>query len=618
MRKYPRIHAVLVLAFALPVSAAMAAGQDAEEFSFAEGLFVHKDYRSAVEEFAAFVKKFPKSELVAAASYRIGECHMRLADHKAAATAFDRALKTYPAAKGSALGAYNLGRARRHLKLTEAALAAFTTATAKGTGQVREEALVGTGECLVDLKRLDEAAKSYTTLLESFPKSKHRPAALFSLGWLNSKLNRHDQAVKAFTTLLREFPKHESAPKAGLALSDAYAALGQFDKSAEALKTVSGAAEMAQDVMLRKAWNEFKSGSKAKAAKSFAAFADAFPKNVQAPSARFNAGIACFDTADYGTALKHFSLLLKDFPKATEAGLGRYWAGLCLFNLSKYAETCAMLKPLVGKEKSMDAAKRDVFDCVYAQALAKTGKHPEAIAQLRAFLKRAPKSKQARTAAYALAQSLQHMGDLKGAVSALQALLADLPDGPLRHNALFAAGEYLFRLKQPKAALPHLEELVKAEPRNPKALYRLAWTYFELERFKDAQGRFAALPELSNTFRNEALFLSGRAAEKLGKKDQAITAYKRLIAAAPVAAFTEKAMARLAFLYAPKEAEQNLVLYEKQFPKGEHLAEIRLKVAETRFSAGDTDGAATLYGLLLKQPTTPLLTTSAVYGAAWC
>ena len=612
-------HTILIRLACCSLACALAlADRETDEFNFAEGLFVHRDYRSAVEEFQAFLKAFPKSTQAALARYRIGECYLRLDDHEKAVAAFEAALQAHPDAKEAPLGSYNLARSRLRLKQTDKALEAFRTAAEKGTGQVREEALVGAGECLIDLKQYKEAAETYTALIGEFPKTKHRPAALFSLGWTRSKLEQHKEAVDAFSTLVREFPEHETVAKAKLALSDAYVALGEHAKSAEVLQGLAGAGDVAQDVMLRQAWNQFKSGDKKAAAQTFATFATSFPTNAQAASARFNAGIAAFDTADYPGAAQHFEHVLRDCPKAPECVEARYWRGLCLFKLAQHAEAEKTLKPLIDDPNGLSPDKRELLECIYGQALAKTDQHANAIAQFRQFLERAPDSQHAPTATYALAQSLHQTEQLQEATAVLEKLLVKLPDSPLRQNALFAAGEYLYRLKASERALPYLEELVKRDANAPNPLYRLAWVYHDLQRFEEACARFGTLAELASPFKNEAQFMCGRAAEQLKQTERAVTAYERLTAAETTDPFVEKAIYHLAFLYEGDKAEQNLARYQKRFPKGKYTDQVRLRMAESTFAGGDTDRAAALYQQLLDAGASPAITAAANYGSGWC
>jgi len=177
-----------------------------DQFNFATGLFITKDYESAVEEFETFLKRFPDSDKRAQAAYRIAEAWLRAGEREKAITAYESALKGFPKATEAPLGHYNLGRSRLALKECEKALTAFRAALAGGDAKTKEEATVGAAECCVQLEKYREAVTLYSDFQKTFPKSAHRASMMFSHGWALFALGEHKDAIGVFEVFLREFP----------------------------------------------------------------------------------------------------------------------------------------------------------------------------------------------------------------------------------------------------------------------------------------------------------------------------------------------------------------------------------------------------------------------------
>lgn len=606
---------LLTLLVAAPVCSRGDAADD--QFNFAEGLFIHRDYGSALEEYQTLLRQHPAAAKAPTALFRLGECHFRLEDYAKAATAFEAALAKHPKVKEAALGNYNLARSYVKLKDNKQAAAAFQKAIEIGNDEVREEAMIGRGECLIKLKTLGEAAELYAQFLKDFPKSKHRPEVLFSRGWTLANSNQHQAAVAPLTELIGKYPDFELAAKAKLALSDAYTALEQYEKSADILNLLLKGDRQGEEALLRLAWTMFKSGDKAGAAKTFVEFADKYSKSKQAPAALYNAGIAHYDRGQFPNAIAVFQRLLAEHAKTPEAAELLVWLGLSYFEEGQHQQAAAVLGKLVAGDK-LDAQRRPSAVYAYAEALAAAGKSREALEWFQELIAKYPKSKYIENAWYSKGTTQEKAGDLAAATATLKEFLAKFPESRLRPHAVFALGEYLYRLGKKNDALPYLQELAKAKEPTAQVLYRLAWTHFELDATAESLQRFRQLAEQKTPFRHEALYMTGRAAEKLEQQPAAVAAYEALTGQPANDKFTEKAFFRLGHLYANDKAVPNLEAYLERFKGGEYGPALRLKVAENYFAQENVAQAKAHYLTLLKLKLTPDLASAAHYGLGWC
>ena len=592
-----------------------------DQFDFAQGLFIHRDYQSAIEEFKRLVAGFPKTARAATASFRIAEAHGRLKQFEAAETAYVEALKRYPDAEEAPLGSYNLGRVRLELSKTEPALAAFEGAAAKGKDELRQEALIGAAECQVQLSRLQEAVTTYSVLLKEFPKGKHRADVLFSSGWALASLGRHKEAVPRYVELIKAFPEYHALGKARLALSDCYTAMGSFDEAAATLDRLSGDASLAADVLLRRAWNRFRAGDKQEAAAAFTRFVDEFPKSPLAGSACFNAGVALFELKEFEEAVTMFERVLtaqETGGQAVDRREARYWRGLCLFNLGKYAEVLGCLQPLIAKPEDLAGEKRVTLTYTYAQALAKTGRVADAIESYEGLVRDGGGGAHAPGVLYCLATAYERAGKLEQAVATLGRLQKRFPDSSYRDQALFAMGEYLFRLEQFDRAETVLGELAARGEESDRLLYRLAWVEHKQGKFGKSAERFLQLAGMSTDFAQEALYMAARSKEEAGQKKEAIGLYERVAQAQASSPFTGKSLYRLGFLYDTEKAAANLKRYAALQPERSRLVELTLRLAENAYDSGDVDGAARHYAQLLGGELPKDKAALVSYGMAWC
>lgn len=605
-----------VLAAALPVARGDA---EADHFNFAQGLFVQRDYRSAREEYAAFLDKYPASLKRPEAHYRLAECLFRMEKHKDAATAYKAALAAGLKGGQAGLAWYNLGRAHVALKQAQEAAAAFQRAMQEGEGAVREEATIGAGEQLIELKRGKEAGTILRGFLASYPQSARRPDVLSSLAWVESTLGNHAAAVDVCRSLLKEFPDSKHATRTRLVLSDSLTALEQYEKAAEVLAALAADKDVARDVALRQAWNSFKRGQHEEAAGRFLAYAKQYPDDPSANSALYNAGVAHFESEHFDRAAPVFRQLLERETTPAGRNEANYWLGMSYHHLGRYADALKALEPLAAQSETMDAARQHRLFFAMGQALAATGKHDAAIRFFDRLVKTAPDSEPALRARYAKAIEQEALKDLDGAIATMQQLLQqEVPDA-LARDARFALAEYLYRQGRAAQARPHLEQLRAAQTKpSPRLLYRLAWTYYDLKDYAKAAAALEDLSGRDSPYRREAVYMLGRCHESRDAPAEAIAVYQKLAKEPDSDPFIARSLYRLGCLQGTTESAAVLEQYRKRFPGGENLLPLELRVAEQILAQGDTKAAMQRFSALAQQELPADLRGDVDYGLAWC
>ena len=113
-----------------------------------------------------------------------------------------------------------------------------------------------------------------------------------------------------------------------------------------------------EDRAFEAAYEMYKSGSYANAAKAYQDFIKTFSGSSRVPDANYWLGKAQFALKDYKQALATYQKLLKDFPEAPKAADAMYGISGCLKGLKKPIAARKSLKQLVAKYPASEAAAK--------------------------------------------------------------------------------------------------------------------------------------------------------------------------------------------------------------------------------------------------------------------
>lgn len=607
---------LLVLLTSLLVALSAAADSAADkQFDFAQGAYIQQDYLTAIEEFTAFLKRYPDDDKAPHARLRLARSHLRLEQYEEAVDAYKAALKHHPQHDEAPQAHFDLARAYTALARTEEALPHYAAAVEEGQGELRQEAMIGRGECLTSLEQLAPALTVYEAFLKAYPSSAHVPGVLFTTAWIQHQLGDHRPAMTRLQRLLDTYPDYPQLDKARLLLSDASSAAGDYDGAAAALKELLGDETQGAAATLRLGWTVYRQGDKQEAARIFADFAKRYPRHEQAPSALYNAAVALYETRLFSEAAATCAQLRQAYPQTPSARDSRLWQGLSLFEAKHYEETITVLAPLLD---SSDLPTDQAASAHYAVAAARDALgHEQASEAYRQLLDRYPASAYAANATYSLARLVGETGDRDTASALLRDLLAKDPPQQLADLAHFALGEHLFFLEQYEEALTQLTACQLSGDDAHKVQLRLGWTQFRLQQHEEAQATFERLAGQSSPLAAEAAYMAGRAAEEAGELDQARRHYLQL-ADNGEGTYAEKAHYALVFLLAGDEARQRIESYLKHFPNGQHETDLLLKLAELELADNQIEAAATRYRQLAQRDLDDMQRRTVHYGLGWC
>jgi TolA-binding protein len=610
------LQARFILAVLLTATLAFA-DKASDQFDFAEGLFIEKDYDSAREEYQLYREKYATGERAAESLFRIGECWFRVGQYAKALKIYGEAVSKHPQSPLAPLAHYNMARAHTAANDFKAAAKSFEAAADAPKSMVREEAMIGQGESLIKSGDRKGAAALYMRFVSEFPDSPQAPRAAFSQAWLLLNAGDAAGAESAARKLLQKYPKHTDPERTKLLLCDALTAQGKFADAETVLKELASVDKVKEEAALRLAWTRFRAGDKAAAAKAFTSFADQYPKSKLVPTARYNAGTAFYELKNYPAAITQFKILGDKHPEAPESKAMRYWLALAQLDAGDAKAALPVFTALQAEQNPANRAAAVLFHL--GRTHATLGNQPAAATAYRQLLKDHPQSEFAPRARYGLGTSLAAGGDTDAALTELKAALAAAKDGPLAASARFALAEYQYRAGRPAEAVNLLTKDATAADAEPKVLYRLAWAHYDLEQFKEAEALFVRLADGKSDFTIEAAYLTGRCRELTDRTQLAIDTYRPLSVNQSSPEFSEKAFYRLAEILPVADAFNLPKDYAKAFPQGTGLKfPIKLRIAERCFAENRTEAATLLYTELSKSELQPDQAAAVWYGLAWC
>ncbi len=228
------------------------------------------------------------------------------------------------------------------------------------------------------------------------------------------------------------------------------------------------------------------------AAKEYAAFLAAYPKDARVPSARMGLAFCRYHLGDYDQAagLLAEALKSKDLERRDDA---LAVLGHCELVLRRYARALAALDELVArhpKSPHLEAASLN-----RAQALYFAGQAGKADAACREFLKRYPQSASRDTAEYFLGLSLLAQGRADDAAETARRLLEQHPKSVHRAPAMLLIGRALEARGRLPDAAEQFQKVIRQgnDEQQAEARYSLGVVLYKARNYPPAVEQFQAV-----------------------------------------------------------------------------------------------------------------------------
>jgi len=320
------------------------------------------------------------------------------------------------------------------------------------------------GACQLHLKKYEDAAKTYRTLIAKYPKFKSLDAARYNLGLalynLAGKSKKPEDfraAAKVFSAVAAEHPTSTLAPTA------AY-------YRAECL---------------------YHAGDVKQVLPVYAAFIKKFPESDLLPDVYYALGTTQQELGSFAAAAKTYRRFTKEFPKHKLADECKLRTGLCLFNEEKFQQAESIFAPLAKKN---DFPFVDLALLQLAQCRHKAGKPQDALGKLRTLLKKYPQSSYRTAALLETGQCLFETGKFQQAEQPLREVVKAKSDESA--NAAYWLARTLLQRDKPAEAVAVLDKAISNYPKNPDLpllnLTRIDALYEQPEKRKSTVAQYAA------------------------------------------------------------------------------------------------------------------------------
>lgn len=469
-----------------------------EQLRFADGIYLRGLYSSALSEYVAFARDFPKDPSMAAALYRIGECYRQMGNRAGADRFYARVTGEYPESAFAA---------RAGLRRAEIAIADGRFADAAAVAQ----ALV---------KGHDAGTASLAT-------GDDLASALYSLAFAQAKQGHGTAAADAYKRILAEAPSSPHAAYAALELASLQAAGGK-----------------ARPEQIRE-W--------------FRLAADTAASPSAKAEALYRHGNWCYGRQEWREASDVLQQLMVEFPASPRAAAAQLAAGWAAMHLDEPAE--ALVAADGALEAVRDAASHAAALYLRANALRALNRTGEAIADYSAVVAQHADAPSAPFAAYELMATHFQAGDYEKALANLPPSPTDeqRPDILwMRAECENALG----RTDLARGRYSEVAEAYPQSPHAPDALMRLAEMARAEGRSDEAADLFrrTAQDYPSSSAAPAALKASALARMAAGEPLEALADYDAILAmrnpAPPAAVLAEARLQRaLCLLRADRSAD---------------------------------------------------------------
>jgi cellulose synthase operon protein C len=626
----------------LSAAASLSADQADDQFAVAAGHYDRQRWKLAVDEFQAFVQKYPNDRRAGECAFYLGEALLQLGKRDDARAHFEEYARREPNGKHARTALFRCGEsaylAGKHaaaksdlnafLKkypddrlnayvlpyLGDIAMAGSDVAAAAGyfrdglkrfpDGPMQDDCRLWLAQALQIQKQTAEAEQLYRAVAGK-PDSPVAAAAQFYLGVLQYSAGRYDQALESFSAFDNRLAKSPWQPNARLArgmtllkLSRPSEAVGQFDA---VLVTASAGDELLQQALCGKLQAALQTKDYAAAEREAAAFEKRFPKSAMKADVQRVLASSLVERKDYARAVALLEPLLAAQGSGTRALEDRYVLALCYEGLKRYDDALAALTPVTDRATGQLRADAQL---TRGSLLLAMKKFHEAVAPLEAFLAGKPTGDTAVKAMGELAIAYARSGQIDKAKKLYAELAAKYPQHPLVAPATEQLAEAAYDANDTAWSAELSARLAAAgnsAEYELKGKLGLGWSQFKEGKLPEAAATFDELLKKNPpaAIAAEAALVRGRILEQLGQSEPALAMYGLVIDKYPADKQHADAMLAAARLRDKlKQPQQAAELYRrlaKDYPKSPKIDAVLYQWAWDCQELGKTAEAGALF-----------------------
>ena len=583
------VSVALLVGLLVTIIPGQAQNDDPEKLlTFANGLFDREMYPQALEQYQAFIAKFPQHANMSVALLRGGECLYHQQNYAEAIKLYDRCAKEHATSPEADSAFLRDGQCHFQLKQYSEALASFAALLQQfPQSRYLAQAAYWQGESYFSLGEYAKAIDAYKVSLEKSPKDEYSAYALYSIGLCETQLGNAEAAIASLKRVLTDYPTSPLVPEVSYRIGQALWAQKKYDEAIQNYKTVT----------------------------------DKYPKAPAAALAAIGIGYCLYDKANYAEAVAAFQQVAQTYPDTPQALEAQVQIGHCLLRQQKYDEALAAFGHVADNEKAGSAAQDASF--WRAVTLQRKGDADAALAAFGKFVKDNPKSQY-------LADSYLHIGDLQlnandpGAAATAYAAAAEATqDADTKRKARYGVAIAKFKQTPSDTTVAEVEKIIAENPKTELAAQlslEVAQTRYTKEQYAEAAKAFDSFvtdwPEAAQAA--DAAYFAAVCYEKLKRTPEAVAAYERVVQKYPKGRYADQALGALINLYAAAgdtaKANQAAQQLREQYPQSKAISAGLFNSARALYEAKKYAEAAKQYDDVIKSNPAPDLAAQAWYG----
>ncbi|CAN5473604.1 hypothetical protein BH23BAC4_BH23BAC4_02430 [soil metagenome] len=363
------------------------------------------------------------------------------------------------------------------------------------------EATFYEGLALKRAGRFDEAEARLAAATARRPRGAFADAALLEHGVLRYERRLYDQAAQSFSSLLDQYPTSRYAGEAARMLGESYAAQGDFGRARDAARRAqelgSVPAELQGEVRFQDAYAFYQNNDFEQAAQRLFAVYESDPRGPRAGEALFWAGEAAFQDQRHDRAQAYMSRFLSEFPDHRQADAGRYVLGWSYFRQRNYSQAALAFERFLSAYEP-----RTELVPYYQDALLRLGDSYYALRRFsdaQAVYQRAAQQPQgADYALFQMAQAQRDGGNLDAALNTLDRLLQQHPNSSLAPQTRHARGAIHFQAQRYDEAIAAYEIVLQRHPGSAMAArsqYGIGDAHYNARRYAEAERAYRVVLE---------------------------------------------------------------------------------------------------------------------------
>jgi len=396
--------------------------------------------------------------------------------------------------------AFMQGQVFRELQNWPEAAQAFSRA-AENHPLLADYALFFQGESLQKMGEGEKSLAVFRRLFDLYPQSLVNTQARLRTAEIHFQSGNFQNAAEVCELILQGSPWKDTHAQAWFLLGQAREGLNQYSEAIQAYQET---------------WRKYPLHGAAKKARTrWEALAQEKKVTVKKISAEalFNRALQFYQANQYETALKEMNriegLPAQSYPPTYAGELWvddlYYHRGMSYFRLKQYSKAVENLDLVVRSSRNEGMAEKSLFSLF--QTLIRSGRREEALRIHDLLQASYPRSSFLPQALYLKASLYEDRGEPDKAVSLYLSVADQFPQSPFRFPALWNAGWVQYQKKDWAAALQAWERLKKAEP-------HFRWM-------------------------EKTLYWSGKALEKIDRKEEAEERYQQLLREYPASYYSQ-------------------------------------------------------------------------------